>query len=97
MSLHKYQPTPIDTSGVLLPQGFEELTETLARNAHEVWAQRRIGEGWRWGPQRDDRLKLHPSLVPYEQLAESEKDYDRGTAIETVKAVLALGFRVTKY
>jgi hypothetical protein len=60
------------------------LTELLAKNAHENWARQRMEEGWRWGPRRDDEHKLHPSLVPYEQLSESEKEYDRKTAMETI-------------
>ena len=96
MSAKDYRPEPMDTSKVDLPWEVEELTERLSRNAHVVWAQQRMAEGWRWGPQRDDVRKLHPSLVPYEQLPESEKEYDRGTAMQTVKAILALGFRISK-
>lgn len=96
MSANNYRPAPIDTSKVRVPGEIEELTEKLSRNAHEVWAQQRLADGWRWGPQRDDARKLHPSLVPYEKLPESEKIYDRSTAMETVKAILALGFRIQK-
>jgi hypothetical protein len=96
MSPKEYRPAPMDTSKVEVPREVQELAEQLARNVHEVWAQARMAEGWRWGPERDDARKLHPTLVPYEQLPESEKDYDRGTAMQTVKAILALGFRITK-
>ena len=96
MSSNDYRPAPIDTSKVRLPREIEDLTERLSRNAHEIWAQQRLADGWRWGPARDDVRKLHPSLVPYEELPESEKVYDRSTAMETVKAILALGFRISK-
>jgi ryanodine receptor 2 len=33
-------------------------------------------------------------LVPYQQLPESEKTYDRLAAMETLKAILALGYRI---
>jgi hypothetical protein len=95
-SANDYRPAPMDTSKIRLPHEIEELTELLSRNAHEVWAQQRMAEGWRWGAHRDDAGKLHPSLLPYEQLPDSEKAYDRGTAMETVKAILALGFRISK-
>lgn len=91
-----YKPAPRDTSGVRLPRAVAELTELLAKNAHENWARRRIAEGWRHGPRRDDAKKQHPSLVPYEQLPDSEKEYDRTTAMETVKTILALGYRIEK-
>jgi len=91
-----YKPAPRDTSGVKLPEDIRELTELLAKNTHENWSKQRMAEGWRYGPRRDDARKEHPSLVPYEQLSESEKQYDRTTAMETVKTILALGFRIEK-
>ena len=91
-----YEPKPIDTSKVNLSEEILELTEQLAENAHEVWAQRRIAEGWAYGPRRDERKKEHPSLVPYKDLPESEKDYDRSTAMETLRAMLALGYEIEK-
>lgn len=91
-----YKPEPRDTSQVTLPPAIEELTELLAKNAHENWARQRMAEGWRWGPRRDDAKKEHPGLVPYERLSEEEKDYDRKTAMETLKTILALGYRIEK-
>jgi hypothetical protein len=89
-----YHPEPIPTAGVRLSPEILELTERLAKNTHDIWARQRLAEGWRPGPQRDDQAKQHPGLVPYEQLAESEKEYDRGTALETLKAVISLGYRI---
>ena len=91
-----YRPEPIDTSAVALSDDLRELTEVLARNAHDVWARLRFAQGWRWGPERSDARKEHPSLVPYEALPESEKQADRDTAIGTLTAILALGYRVEK-
>lgn len=92
----EYSPNPIDTSYVELSESIRELTELLAKNAHDIWAKKRIAEGWRYGPKRDDIKKEHPCLVPYEQLPESEKQYDRNAAIETLKAIIALGYRIEK-
>ncbi|HEX5736352.1 MAG TPA: RyR domain-containing protein [Blastocatellia bacterium] len=89
-----YKPKPIDTTGVKLSDDIVELTELLAKNAHDIWAQQRMAEGWRYGPERSDARKEHPSLVPYEELSESEKEYDRNAAIETLKAIIALGYRI---
>jgi hypothetical protein len=91
-----YKPAPLDVSKVELTPELCELTEQLARNTHEIWAQERIAQGWKFGPQRDDRRKEHPSLIPYEELPEDEKVYDRNTAMGTLKAVQALGFRIVK-
>jgi len=81
---------------VALSPDILELTEQLARNAHEVWARERIAQGWRFGPERNDGRKEHPCLVPYEALPDSEKVYDRQAALETLKAIQALGYRVLK-
>jgi hypothetical protein len=91
-----YQPKPIDTSGVELPSSITPLIERLAEHNHDIWAQQRMAEGWTWGPQRDDTAKKHPGLVPYGELSESEKEYDRKTALEALKAIMALGYRIEK-
>jgi len=91
-----YIPQPVDTSAVQLSPDILKLTEQLARNAHEVWAKERMAQGWRPGPKRDDGRKEHPCLIPYEELPESEKIYDRNTAIETLKAIQALGYRISQ-
>ena len=91
-----YQPKPLDTSKVQLTDELRELTELLSKNTHDVWAQQRMSQGWTHGPQRDDNLKKHPSLIPYEELSEQEKDYDRSTSMETLKAIVGLGFKIAK-
>jgi hypothetical protein len=91
-----YLPMPIDASKVTLPADVVELTQLLAKNNHDLWAQQRIRDGWRYGPKRDDAKKEHPDLVPYEDLPESEKEYDRTTAMMTLKAIIALGYRIQK-
>ncbi len=91
-----YTPKPIYTSAVSLPVELEPLVEQMAKNVHEVWAQKRIEEGWKYGEKRDDELRLHPCLVSYEQLPEIEKEYDRSTALETLKLIIKLGFTIEK-
>lgn len=96
MKNQKYIPCPADTSRVELPEDLSELTERMARNVHEVWAQTRIQQGWSYGPERDDRKKHHPCLVPYDELSESEREYDRKTALETLKFIVKAGYRIDK-
>ncbi len=91
-----YHPQPIDTSAIKLSDYLIELTEKLAENNHNLWAQKRIAEGWTYGPNRDDAKKTHPDLVPYPELPESEKEYDRITAMETLKTIIALGFSIER-
>jgi hypothetical protein len=89
-----YQPNPISTEGVDLPSELLPLTERLAENAHDLWAAQRLAQGWRYGLKRDDTQKLHPCLVAYDQLPDSEKEYDRIAALGTLKAILSLGYRI---
>ena len=71
-----------------------KLSEKIAENVHEVWAQSRMDEGWTYGPVRDDAKKRHPCLVPYEELPEIEKEYDRNTSQETLKVIIKLGVKI---
>lgn len=92
----RYVPAPHDTSAIRLDGEMSALTEDLAKNTHEVWAAQRVAEGWRCGPQRDETRREHPGLVPYEDLPDSEKQYDRSTALETLRLILALGYRISR-
>ncbi len=92
----KYTPHPVQLDDVELTPELEQLREAIAENAHEVWAAGRISEGWKYGPRRDDELKTHPDLVPYAELPESEKRYDRNTAMNSIKLVMKLGFDLVK-
>lgn len=96
MKQQEYKPQPIDLSEVKLPDELVALTEQLARNIHEVWAQSRVSQGWKYGPNRNDDLKTHPSIIPYEQLSEQEKQYDRDTALSAIKFIVNEGFKITK-
>lgn len=91
-----YSPNPIDTTDVELSEELLELVELLAENTHDVWAKGRMDEGWTLGPVRNDELKQHPCLIPYSELPESEKEYDRNTSMETLKAIRKLGWKIEK-
>ena len=91
-----YDPKPIDTSDVVLPEELYTLTEMIAENVHDVWAIGRISEGWTYGEKKDTEKRKTPALVPYSELPESEKDYDRNTALETLKLIVKLGYSLEK-
>ncbi|UKK71268.1 Ryanodine receptor Ryr [Prevotella communis] len=96
MKIEKYTPQPLDVSDVKLPEDLEQLVEKMSKNVHEVWAESRMKQGWKYGRQRNDELKTHPCLVPYEELPEEEKEYDRNTSIGTLKLIMKLGFKIIK-
>ena len=91
-----YIPKPVDTSGVTLPQEILDIQEKLAKNTHETWAAQRLADGWKQGAERNDQEKIHPCLIPYEELSETEKNYDRNTAMETLKLIIALGYEIRR-
>lgn len=94
--IRPYTPHPIDINDIKLPDDIEKLKENIAENAHEVWAQGRINAGWSYGPKRNDELKQTPDLVPYCELTDSEKEYDRSTALQTLKVLYKLGYKIVK-
>ena len=93
---YDYNPHPIDLDDVELSSDLIDLREAIAENAHEVWADQRQEEGWRYGERRDDEKKLNPDMVSYSMLPESEKEYDRRMAFDTIKLMKKLGYDIVR-
>ena len=96
MSKKEYIPGPINLDNVKLPEGLDQLIETISKNVHEVWASGRIKDGWKYGSERNDNLKTHPCLIHYDELPEVEKQYDRETVLNTIKLVIKSGYKILK-
>jgi len=73
-----------------------EIIENISEQVHKVWMSNRIKEGWTYGPERNDSLKQTPCIVPYNDLPEIEKDYDRNTVKTTINALYELGYNIQK-
>lgn len=91
-----YDPKPFDVEEIKLPDSLLALTESIAENTHNCWAKARMSQGWSYGPQRDDLLKKHPDLLPYSELSDEEKEYDRVSAMNAIKLIVALGYTIQK-
>ena len=91
-----YKPNPVDTRDIVLSEDLLALTELIAKNVHDVWAESRIREGWTYGETKDSIKKTTPCLIPYEELPEEEKEYDRNTAFETIRLIKKLGYQIIK-
>lgn len=91
-----YNPKPEDTSEVVLTEEILKLTEAIAKNTHENWSKGKLAEGWVYGDEFNEDKKTHPCLKEYEKLTESEKEYDRVTAMETIKLLVKMGYKITK-
>lgn len=94
--MKEYDPMPIDLTDVNLPQELMELREAIAENAHDVWAMERKAQGWTYGPCRDDQKKETPCMVAYSQLPDSEKEFDREMAMNTLKLLVKLGYDIVR-
>jgi hypothetical protein len=90
----QYDPHPIDTTGIIVPDSLSGLSEKLAINAHDVWSMGRFRDGWQYGPYRDDNAKLHPCLLAYNQLPPEEQEFDRNMVAATIRSIIALGYKI---
>lgn len=93
---NNYTPKPVDTTNIKLPEELNAIADAIAENVHDVWASSRLAEGWTYGPVRDEANKQTPCLVPYKELPEEEKVYDRKTALETLKFIISLGYDIVR-
>lgn len=92
-----YEPKPIDTTNIELPEEILEIVETLfAPHNHDTWAVGKIKDGYVYGETTSDEAKTHKDLLPYPELPEPTKDYDRNTSIENLKLVYAAGYKIVK-
>ena len=91
-----YEQSPIALDDVPRDDDLTELQAAIAETAHEIWAQNRTSQGWTYGPERNDPQKQTPDMVPYCNLPESEKLYDREMAMQTLKLVKKLGFEIKR-
>lgn len=96
MKKNVYIPQPISTENIVLSEEILQLSELIAENVHDLWSASRIAEGWTWGEKRDEEMNQHPCLIPYNELPESEKEYDRQTSMQTLKLIQKLGFTIQK-
>ena len=92
----EYTPQPIKVDDIDLDPSLNDLEEILAENNHELWAFDRKKEGWSYGPKRNDDKKENPDMRPYSDLVDSEKQYDRNMAINTLKLVQKMGYKIVK-
>lgn len=90
-----FVPKPVETSDINLPPYIESVRDKLAENTHEVWSMNKIDAGWVYSETRNDVDKTHPCLTSFERLPLNEKKYDTTLALQTLKTLIAIGYRIT--
>ena len=68
--------------------------EKLAEMEHERWVAERRAAGWMAGPERDTERKITPYLVPYAELPEEVKEWDRQAVRAIPEVLAATGFEL---
>lgn len=96
MSIENCNSLSKDLENITISDELNDIIELIAENIHNTWALTRIEKGWTYGKEREDTLKKHPCLIPYDQLSEEEKTFDRETARVTIKTLINLGFAINK-
>lgn len=92
----RYIPNPINVDDVVLPKDIAALTEYIAENTHEEWAKQRLKEGWTFASKTNKKRKQSFDLVPYCELLDKEKEYDRKMAMNTLKVLCKYGYVVER-
>lgn len=70
--------------------------EAMAEAEHNGWMVQRAQAGWTWGARRDDAAKQHPSMLPYAQLSEREKEKDRNNIRHYPDFAARAGYRIVR-
>ena len=76
-----------------LPPELWNLVELLAAEVHAEWVRLKRAEGWEFGAP-DPQAHRHPDLVPYDELSEKAKDFDRASVVATMQALVRLGYDI---
>ncbi|XP_068576132.1 ryanodine receptor 2 isoform X5 [Cebidichthys violaceus] len=91
-----FDPQPVDTSSVSVPERLEFVVNKYAEHTHEKWSLDKFANGWVHGEQLCENTKVHPLLKPYRALAEKEKEAYRWAIKETIKSMLAFGWSIER-
>lgn len=94
--MSEYKPEPPDLSILDGRSDLQPLIEGMAAMIHDAWSAERMRNEWSYGPVRNDERKEHPSLKPYDELSEEDKELDRVTVRSSIAALLHLGYDVSK-
>uniref|UniRef100_A0A7M4FPQ6 Ryanodine receptor 3 n=1 Tax=Crocodylus porosus TaxID=8502 RepID=A0A7M4FPQ6_CROPO len=91
-----FDPKPINTVNLALPEKLEYIVSKYAEHSHDKWAFDKTNSGWKYGVSLDENMKTHPLIRPFKTLTEKEKEIYRWPARESLKTMLAVGWRLER-
>uniref|UniRef100_A0A673C6E5 Ryanodine receptor 3 n=1 Tax=Sphaeramia orbicularis TaxID=375764 RepID=A0A673C6E5_9TELE len=91
-----FDPKPINTANIALPEKLEHFVNKYAEHSHEKWSAEKVLLGWKYGDCVDEKAKIHPQLRTYKALTEKEKEIYRWPIRESLKSMLAMGWCIDR-
>ncbi|GAA6097331.1 ryanodine receptor 2 isoform X6 [Tachysurus ichikawai] len=91
-----FNPQPVDTSNVNVPEKLDHFINKYAEHSHEKWSMEKFANGWVHGEQLCDASKIHPLLKTYKGLSDKDKEVYRWPIRETLKTMLSWGWSIER-
>nr|XP_015292256.2 ryanodine receptor 2 isoform X7 [Macaca fascicularis] len=91
-----FNPQPVDTSNITIPEKLEYFINKYAEHSHDKWSMDKLANGWIYGEIYSDSSKVQPLMKPYKLLSEKEKEIYRWPIKESLKTMLAWGWRIER-
>ncbi|XP_063077897.1 ryanodine receptor 2 [Engraulis encrasicolus] len=91
-----FNPQPVDTSNVTIPEKLDSFITKYAEHSHERWSMDKFTLGWVYGEQLCESSKVHPLLKSYKSLSEKDKETYRLPIKESLKTILSWGWIIER-
>ncbi|NWR08262.1 RYR2 protein, partial [Paradoxornis webbianus] len=91
-----FNPQPVDTSNITIPEKLEYFINKYAEHAHDKWSMEKFANGWTYGETFSESAKVQPLMKQYKLLSEKEKEIYRWPIKESLKTMLAWGWRIER-
>ncbi|NXU18458.1 RYR2 protein, partial [Pardalotus punctatus] len=91
-----FNPQPVDTSNITIPEKLEYFINKYAEHAHDKWSMEKFASGWTYGETFSESAKVQPLMKQYKLLSEKEKEIYRWPIKESLKTMLAWGWRIER-
>ncbi|XP_059686655.1 ryanodine receptor 2 [Gavia stellata] len=91
-----FNPQPVDTSNITIPEKLEYFINKYAEHSHDKWSMEKFANGWTYGETYSESAKVQPLMKQYKLLSEKEKEIYRWPIKESLKTMLAWGWRIER-